>query len=96
MFDPSSRYHALATSSVIGADGRPVAYVRRRFLPHGSRMQLLGQVIVQQGDRIDLVAARVAGDPEQFWRVADANDAMSPFDLTAETGRRLRVAAPEP
>lgn len=96
MFDPSSRYHALEIASIDGPDGRPVAYARRRFLPRGSRMQPLGQVIVQQGDRIDLVAARVAGDPEQFWRVGDANDAMSPFDLTAETGRRLRVAAPEP
>jgi hypothetical protein len=35
------------------------------------------------------------GDSEQFWRVADANNAMNPFDLTAEPGKTIRVAVPQ-
>ena len=40
------------------------------------------------GDRLDLITARTLGDPEQFWRICDANDALDPDDL-AEPGRRL-------
>ena len=35
--------------------------------------------------------AQYLGDPEQFWRICDANDAMRPDDLTAEVGRRLLI-----
>jgi hypothetical protein len=35
------------------------------------------------------------GDPLQFWRVADANNAMQPEELTAEIGRKLRITQPE-
>ena len=35
-----------------------------------------------QGDRLDLITARTLGDPEQFWRVCDANDALDPAELT--------------
>ena len=34
------------------------------------------------------------GDPEQFWRICDANDAMHPLDMTSEPGRILRIAVP--
>ena len=59
-------------------------------------MPLLAEVAVGQGDRLDLITARTLGDPEQFWRVCDANDAMDPRELTAETGRALRVPVPQP
>ena len=42
-----------------------------------------------------LITARTLGQSEQFWRVADANDAMNPPELTAEIGRILRVPVPE-
>ena len=35
------------------------------------------------------------GDPEQFWRVCDANRAMRPDELTETIGRRLRITLPE-
>ena len=95
MFDPTSRYAAIDTARLTTAEGRVVAYVRRRFLPPGPALPLLVEVTVTQGDRLDLVTARTLGDPEQFWRVADANDAMNPFDLTAEPGRILRVPVPQ-
>lgn len=95
MFEPSSRYAAIETTTLEQPDGRTVAYKRRRFLPRGSSMPLLIEVTVAQGDRLDLITATTLGDPEQFWRICDANDAMHPAELTAMPGRRLRVAVPQ-
>lgn len=95
MFEYTSRYYALETATHTTPDGRVIAYKRRRFLPQGREMPLLVEVTVTQGDRLDLVAARTLGDPEQFWRVCDANDAMNPADLEAEPGRTVRVPVPQ-
>lgn len=96
MFTFTSRYYNLETVMLTLPDGREVAYKRRRFLPQGELMPLLTEVTVTEGDRLDLITARTLGDPEHFWRVADANNAMNPFDLTAEIGRSLRVPVPQP
>ncbi|HEY2290601.1 MAG TPA: hypothetical protein VGM86_07855 [Thermoanaerobaculia bacterium] len=95
MFDPNSRYYNLETATLTTADGRQLAYKRRRFVPPGSSMPLLAEVTVVEGDRLDLITARLLSDPEQFWRVADANNAMDPADLTNEPGSRLRVGLPQ-
>jgi hypothetical protein len=95
MFDSTSRYYALKTATYTTADGREITYVRRRFLPRGEDLPLLVAVTVTDGDRLDLITARTLGDPEQFWRVADANNAMNPFDLTSEPGETIRVAVPQ-
>ena len=95
MFDPTSRYASLPTATYVTPDGRTVTYVRRRFLPQGDTLPLLTEVTVTQGDRLDLITARTLGDPEQFWRVADANDALDPVDLTDEPGSTLRVPIPQ-
>ena len=96
MFNYTSRYFSLKTAKYTTPDGREVVYITRRFLPQGSTKPLLVEVAVSEGDRLDLITARTLGDPEHFWRVADANDAMNPFDLTAEPGRVLRVPVPQP
>jgi hypothetical protein len=72
-----------------------VVYVRRRFLPPPDRFALLQEHEVKQGDRLDNITARYLGDPEQFWRVADANNALDPVELTDTEGRRLRITLPE-
>jgi hypothetical protein len=96
MFDASSRYATVETAMLRDPDGRVVAYVRRRFLPQGAGMPLLVEVEVAQGDRLDLITARALGDPEAFWRVCDANNALDPADLTRAIGRHLRVPFPQP
>lgn len=96
MFEPTSRYFALETATLTTSDGRVVAYQRRRFLPQAYGLPLLVEVVVAQGERLDLLTARALGDPEQFWRVCDANDAARPGDLTTEPGRVLRIPRPEP
>ena len=95
MFEPASRYYALAEAQLTMPDGRIATYKLRRFLPQGQEMPLLVEITVTQGDRLDLITARTLGDAEQFWRVCDANNAMNPFDLTEETGRTIRVPVPQ-
>ncbi len=94
MFDSKSRYYNLETITFTAGDNRIIAYKRRRFLPKGSALQLLTETMVEQSDRLDLVANRTIGDPEQFWRVCDANDAMDPDHLISEAGKKLKVPVP--
>jgi hypothetical protein len=49
---------------------------------------------VTQGDRLDRVAADAFGDPEQSWRICDANAALDPDELVSEVGRRLVIPQP--
>ena len=49
---------------------------------------------VVAGDRLDTIAAQLLGDPELFWRIADANGAMRPDELTETVGRKLRITLP--
>jgi nucleoid-associated protein YgaU len=58
-------------------------------------MPLLVEVTVTEGDRLDLITARTLGDPEQFWRICDANNTMHPAALTAQPGQRVRVPVPQ-
>jgi len=95
MFDSGSRYVAVETATLRDADGRAIAYIRPRFLPQGSGMPLLAEVVVASGDRLDLITARTLGDPEAFWRICDANDALDPGELE-QAGRHLRVPLPQP
>jgi nucleoid-associated protein YgaU len=97
MFEPSSRYYNVPEAQYTMPDGRRVSYKRRLFLPQGDTLPSQVDVLVRQGDRLDLIAARTLGDPEQFWRIANANNAMDPFDLTASDniGRIVRVPRPQ-
>lgn len=96
MFDYTSRYYLIETAIYVTADGREVAYKRRRFLPLPESLPLLTEAVVAQGDRLDLIAARTLGVAEAFWRIADANADLNPSDLADEPGRRLRVPVPQP
>ena len=94
-FPPNSRYYGFDTLELKLAMGLTVVYLPRRFVPPPENFALLQEHTVTEGDRLDNVTARYLGDPEQFWRVADANCAMRPEALTAEIGRRLRITLPE-
>jgi hypothetical protein len=94
-FPPTSRYYGVETTSLLTADGRTVAYLRRRFVPPPDRFGTLAVHVVAQGDRIDTVTAAYLGDPDQFWRVCDANGAVRPAELVEEPGRVVRIGTPE-
>lgn len=95
MFPPTSRYHEIETAKFVAADGREIVYLRRRFLPDLRAILVLAEHTVVEDDRLDNVTARYLGDPEQFWRVADANEEMQPDALTAEVGRAVRIPMPQ-
>jgi hypothetical protein len=90
----TSRYHLVATAQLVGAGHPPIAYLRRRFLPPAGDMAL-AEHVVTEADRLDTIAAHYLGDPELFWQICDANNALSPDELTAELGRRLIVPLPQ-
>jgi len=94
-FPPASRYYQIATAQYTTLDGRVIVYLQRRFVPPADRFTLLEEHTVTQGERLDNIAAQALGDPEQFWRICDANNAMRPDDLTATPGRILRITLPE-
>lgn len=92
-FPANSRYHDVATAEMPGRDGRPFVYLRRRFLPDPAALTAVGEIAVAPGDRLDRLAAAALGDPLQFWRLADGNDAPRPAALEVP-GRSLRVTLP--
>jgi hypothetical protein len=94
-FPITSRYYGIATTTLTSAEGRTVAYLRRRFVPPPERFTLLVEHGVVEGDRLDNITAQYLGDPEQFWRICDANAAIRPEELTETIGRRLRITLPE-
>lgn len=94
-FPMTSRYHGIPTAMLTTVDGRTINYLRRRFVPSPERFTLLVEYAVVEGDRLDNITAQYLGDPEQFWRICDANAAMSPEELTETIGRRLRITLPE-
>ncbi len=95
LFPPTSRYAGIDTKTIETGAGLVVIYLKRRFLSSPNNFSLLQEHVVTQGERLDNVTARYVGDPEQFWRICDANGAMRPQELTETLGRRLRITLPE-
>ncbi|MBL8237754.1 MAG: hypothetical protein JNM66_10065 [Bryobacterales bacterium] len=94
-FSPTSRYYGLAVKQLPQSDGSTLAFIARRLVPGPGRFATLEEHTVTQGERPDHVAAQRLGDPEQFWRLCDANAVLHPNELTATPGERIRVTLPE-
>lgn len=97
MFDPTSRYFNIenATLSVMDKDGtlHSIVYKRRRFVPSAEDATAVVEHTVTQGERLDNITARYLGDPTQFWRICDANNALAPAELE-EIGRVIKITLP--
>lgn len=90
MSDPSSRHDALPTYEVELAPGAPPVelYEPREIpLPPPSVVHVVGAA-----DRLDLLADRYFGDAFQFWRIADANPALTPEDVL-DPGAQIAIPA---
>jgi hypothetical protein len=94
-FPATSRYHGIPLATLTLPDGTMVAYVQRRFVPPPDRFAVLFEHRIDSGDRLDNLAARYLGDPQQFWRLCDANRAVRPDELVETPGRALLVTLPE-
>lgn len=95
MLEPTSRYYTLDTATYEDKQRGEITYIRRRFLPKQMALPAIAEVTVVENDRLDLIAARTLGPPDQFWRICDANNALNPFALTDQIGRTLRIVAPQ-
>jgi hypothetical protein len=94
-FPPTSRYYHVGTAVHTRADGEEVVHLRRRFVPKPEGFHVLQEHMVREGERHDTLAAQVLGDPEQFWRLSDANGVVRPEELTETPGRGVRITLPE-
>ena len=89
MFAPGSRYARVPQAVFVDRDGRSRPYVLLRPIRSGRRRR--GSVHeLADAERLDLVAFRFFGDPEQFWRICDANATLRPDDLEV-VGRRFVI-----
>lgn len=79
MSDEPSRYDDVERYVVPGPDGVPVVVTAS---PRRERPARLGVHLRRDGERLDHLAARYLGNPTEFWRICDANDAMLPDALT--------------
>jgi hypothetical protein len=94
-FPPTSRYHPVGTAFHSTPTGEEIIHLRRRFIPPPDRFHLLQEHTVAEGERHDTLAAQFLGDPEQSWRLCDANAVLRPEELTEASGRRVRITLPE-
>jgi hypothetical protein len=94
MFPITSRYYNTKTAQFETADGKEIVYLCRRFIPPPERFDLLFEHVVTEGERLDNITFKYMGDPEQFWRICDANAVLRPDELTDTTGRRIRITMP--
>ncbi len=94
-FPPNSRYNGSGTCTLTTIDGRTIVYLKRRLVPPPEQFSLIQEHSVVQGDRMDNLAAKYLGDPEQFWRLCDANGAIRPDELTDTIGNNIRITLPQ-
>jgi hypothetical protein len=88
MFEPTSRYAGIEDATLVVGE-RLVRYRRRRFVPEPGG-EVVAEVVVAPGDRLDLLAAQHLGDPTAYWKLCDAAGVLDPAELE-ETGTVVLV-----
>jgi nucleoid-associated protein YgaU len=88
--DAASRHQDLSSYEAVLAPGSaPVTLLEPRPIPEPPPSVVH---TVAAADRLDLLAQRYLGDPFQFWRIADANPALTPEDVL-DPGARIAIPA---
>ena len=91
-FAPNSRYRGIPLGRYARDAADPgVRYVLRRFIPPRRDIPIVAEHLVRSGERPDGLAWLTLGDAELYWRVADANAVIDPFELTDTLGARVRI-----
>jgi hypothetical protein len=88
MFTTTSRYAHVPTAIYADRGGVQRPYVLLRPFPPDAPTRQFHEVA--DGERLDLIAWRYFADPEQFWRLCDANRKLRPEDLEV-VGERIRI-----
>jgi hypothetical protein len=94
MFSQSSRYFNSRSRILRSREGRLITYIERRFIPPIGD-SLHQDIVIKRGDRLDLIAFRVLGDPELFWKVCDVNHQLHPLELTSFPGSKIHLPSIE-
>ena len=91
MSDGPGRYEQCRKVEYRSPAGLVVSYREPRVLDPAPAPA--GRTTLDPGelDRLDLVAARTLGNPLLAWRIADANQAMSPLEVVSRPGATLHV-----
>jgi hypothetical protein len=93
-YGPESRYYGLPLLTQTTPADAQISYVSRRFIPPPEDFALLQRYRVKQGDRIDVIAASILGNPLSYWQICDANLALEPDDVTAVPGAFIVITLP--
>ena len=72
-----------------------VVHLRRRFVPGSDRFTVVQEHRVTASERLDHLASTYLGDPEQYWRLCDANDTVRPDALVEQLDTVVHIALPE-
>jgi hypothetical protein len=96
-FPTDSRYYGSSTLSYTAPNGQTFTYLARRIVPQpgAPNYATVAQHTVNQGDRLDLLAAKYLGDPLIFWLICDANGAIRPDELVDPPGSVLNITMPQ-
>jgi hypothetical protein len=78
MINKRSRYAKLDIVSVVDDRGQTRSLIDLRTVePQAAVLE----IVPRPGERVDHLAHRYYRDPTRFWRIADASDALDPFDV---------------
>ena len=98
MKDLNSRYATGSTLTYVKKNSgtlekTEIAYHARRFIPAVNNLTVEKQIVVTQGQRLDLISHDTIGHPERFWAIADINTTLNPFSLTSadRIGKTLKI-----
>lgn len=94
-FPETSRYHGIDTAVQETESGGRIVYLRRRFVPRPESFALLQEHTVSKDERLDNLTNQYYNDPEQFWKICDANGVLRPNELVETIGRKIRITLPE-
>lgn len=94
-FPETSRYHGIETATFQNDPDERITYLSRRFVPQSDRFDLLQEHVVNEGERLDNLTSQYYNDPEQFWKICDANGVLRPNELVETIGNKIRITLPE-
>ena len=93
-FALSSRYAGVVLRSRTAPDGTVQTFLPRRIVPPPGSFTVFGQRKLSGSERIEDIATEAYGDPELYWRIADALPLEDPADLLGQEGRRIPLPLP--
>lgn len=93
-FSASSRYAGQPVRERAMPDGRRVGYVLPRRAPPPEAYTPGMPHPVARGDRLDLLAYRLLGEPTAWWMIADINAAVKPDTLLDTPGETIATPLP--